>query len=93
MMRRARDGGYAIGYFESWSTVGSRSTGVVEAAEEARAPIIIGFNGEFLSRPDRTGAERLSWYGALGRTAAPTQKFPAASSSTNARRTNGPEPR
>ena len=50
MMRRARDGGYAIGYFESWNV--ESLTGVVEAAEQARAPIIVGFNGEFLSRPD-----------------------------------------
>ena len=74
MMRRAREGGYAIGYFESWNL--ELLYGVVEAAEEARAPVIIGFNGEFLSRPERTGAERLSWYGALGRTAATDAKVP-----------------
>ena len=50
--------------------------GVVEAAEEARAPVIIGFNGEFLSRPERLAAERLSWYGALGRAAAADAKIP-----------------
>ena len=68
MMRRAREGGYAIGYFESWNL--ESLYGVVEAAEQARAPVIIGFNGEFLSRPERKAAERLSWYGALGRAAA-----------------------
>ena len=68
MMRRARDGGYAVGYFESWNL--ESLYGVVEAAERARAPVIIGFNGEFLSRPERKAAERLSWYGALGRAAA-----------------------
>ena len=35
MMRRAREGGYAIGYFESWNL--ESLYGVVEAAEEARA--------------------------------------------------------
>ena len=68
MMQKAREGGYAIGYFESWNV--ESLYGVVEAAEHARAPVIIGFNGEFLSRPERTAPERLSWYGALGRAAA-----------------------
>ena len=74
MMRRAREGGYAIGYFESWNL--ESLYGVVEAAEEARAPVIIGFNGEFLSRPERKAAERLSWYGALGRAAAMDARVP-----------------
>ena len=68
MMRRAREGGYAVGYFESWNL--ESLYGVIEAAEHARAPVIIGFNGEFLSRAERIAAERLSWYGALGRAAA-----------------------
>ncbi len=68
LMRRAREGGYAVGYFESWNL--ESLYGVIEAAEHAHSPIIIGFNGEFLSRAERTAAERLSWYGALGRAAA-----------------------
>ena len=44
---------------------GRRSRGSRRAS-----PVIIGFNGEFLSRPERKAAERLSWYGALGRAAA-----------------------
>ncbi len=68
MMRRARGGGYAVGYFESWNL--ESLYGVVEAAEQARAPVIIGFNGDFLSRQERTAPERLAWYGALGRAAA-----------------------
>ena len=88
MARRAREQGYAIGYFESWNL--ESLYGVVEAAEEARAPVIIGFNGEFLSRPGRLAAERLSWYGALGRAAAADAKSRAASFSMNARRTSGP---
>jgi len=74
MARRARESGYAIGYFESWNL--ESLYGVVEAAEEARAPVIIGFNGEFLSRPERLAAERLAWYGALGRAAAMETKVP-----------------
>jgi ketose-bisphosphate aldolase len=74
MVSRARAGGYAIGYFESWNL--ESLYGVVEAAEHARAPVIVGFNGEFLSRPARAEAERLSWYGALGRAAADDAKVP-----------------
>ena len=74
LMQRAREGGYAVGYFESWNL--KSLYGVLEAAERARAPIIIGFNGEFLSRAERTAAERLSWYGALGRVAALEASIP-----------------
>ncbi len=74
MIRSAREGGYAIGYFETWNL--ESLYGVVEAAEQTRAPVIIGFNGEFLSRPERTAAERLSWYGALGRAAAIDARVP-----------------
>jgi ketose-bisphosphate aldolase len=74
MLRRAREGGYAVGYFESWNL--ESLYGVIDAAELAQAPVIVGFNGEFLSRAERTAAERLSWYGALGRTAATDASVP-----------------
>lgn len=74
MMRMAREGGYAIGYFESWNL--ESLYGVIEAAEQAHAPVIIGFNGEFLSRAERTAVERLSWYGALGKAAATDADIP-----------------
>ena len=45
------------GYFESWNLESLQ--GVIDAAEETRSPIIIGFNGDFLSRPDRLAEERL----------------------------------
>ena len=51
-------GGYAIGYFESWNLESLQ--GVLDAAEQTRSPIIVGFNGEFLSHPDRLAAERLA---------------------------------
>lgn len=74
LMRRARAGSYAVGYFESWNLESLQGT--LDAAEETASPIIIGFNGEFLSRPDREGEERLAWYGALGRTAAESARVP-----------------
>jgi fructose/tagatose bisphosphate aldolase len=53
MMRRAASENYAVGYFESWSLESLQ--GVVDAAEEARAPVILGFNGAFLSGERRAG--------------------------------------
>jgi len=74
LMSAARAGRYAVGYFESWNLESLQ--GVIDAAESTRSPIIIGFNGDFLSRPTRRAAERLAWYGALGRAAAESAKVP-----------------
>jgi ketose-bisphosphate aldolase len=74
MMRRAIEGRYAVGYFESWNFESLQ--GVVDAAEETRSPIILGFNGDFLSRATRLAPERLSWYAALGRAAAESASVP-----------------
>ena len=74
MLRRAVEEGYAVGYFESWNLESLQ--GVIDAAEQSRAPIIIGFNGDFLSRPDRLAQERLDWYGALGKAAAESATVP-----------------
>ena len=73
MMQRAVEGGYAVGYFESWNLESLQ--GVVDAAEETGSPVILGFNGDFLSRPARRAAERLAWYAALGRAAAESAGF------------------
>lgn len=74
MMRKASEGQYAVGYFESWNLESLQ--GVIDAAEETRSPIIIGFNGDFLSRPTRVAAERLAWYAAMGRAAAESASVP-----------------
>jgi len=73
MMRRALEEGYAVGYFESWNLESLQ--GVVDAAEQAHSPVILGFNGAFLSGP-RRAAERLALYGALGRAAAQSALIP-----------------
>jgi ketose-bisphosphate aldolase len=73
MMRRAVKGGYAVGYFESWNLESLQ--GVVDAAEHANSPIILGFNGAFLSGP-RGAPERLTVYAALGRAAAESSSVP-----------------
>ena len=74
LLNRARDGGYAVGYFESWNIESLQ--GVIDAAEQTRSPVLIGFNGEFLSHPDRLARERVSWYAALGRAAAESASVP-----------------
>ena len=48
LMSNAQRGEYAVGYFESWSLESVQ--GVIDAAEQTRSPIIIGFNGECLSQ-------------------------------------------
>ena len=73
-MQRAVRGGYAVGYFESWNIESLQ--GVIDAAEQTRSPIIVGFNGGFLSGHDRLAGERLSWYAALGRAAAESASVP-----------------
>jgi ketose-bisphosphate aldolase len=74
LMHGCREGRYAVGYFESWNLESLQ--GVVDAAEKTRSPVIIGFNGEFLSREGRLAAERLSLYGALGKAAAESSSVP-----------------
>jgi fructose/tagatose bisphosphate aldolase len=74
MLRRAVDGEYAVGYFESWNLESLQ--GVVDAAEQTESPVILGFNGDFLSRPQRRAVERLAWYAALGRAAAESAAVP-----------------
>lgn len=70
----ARRNRYALGYFESWDIASLQGT--IDAAEQTRSPIIIGFNGEFLSDPERRARERLDWYAALGRAAAESARVP-----------------
>jgi fructose/tagatose bisphosphate aldolase len=74
LLSRARAGGYAVGYFESWNLESLQ--GVIDAAEHSRAPIFVGFNGQFLSHRGRVTDERLSWYAALGRAAADSAAVP-----------------
>ncbi len=74
LLGKAKDARYAVGYFESWNIESLH--GVIDAAEKTRSPVIIGFNGEFLSRPGRIAREQVSWYGALGKAAAESASVP-----------------
>jgi fructose/tagatose bisphosphate aldolase len=46
MLVRARRGQYAVCYCEAWNLESLQA--VVEAAEETRSPVIVGFGGGFL---------------------------------------------
>jgi ketose-bisphosphate aldolase len=74
LMRGCREGGYAVGYFESWNLESLQ--GVLDAAEQTQSPIIIGFNGEFLSHAGRRAPERLAIYAAMGKAAAEASTVP-----------------
>ena len=74
LMSDCQAGGYAIGYFESWNLESLQ--GVLDAAEQTRSPVIVGFNGEFLSHGGRLASERLALYGVLGRAAAESSSVP-----------------
>ncbi|MBV9104763.1 MAG: class II fructose-bisphosphate aldolase, partial [Verrucomicrobia bacterium] len=74
LIRRAREERYALGYFESWNLESLQ--GVLDAAEATRSPVIIGFNGEFLSHPGRKLPERLQCYAELGKAAAACATVP-----------------
>jgi fructose/tagatose bisphosphate aldolase len=65
LMDDAGRGGYAVGYFESWSL--ESLLAVADAAERTRSPVILGFSGIYLTAPDRLVADPLSAYAALGR--------------------------
>jgi ketose-bisphosphate aldolase len=65
---------YALGYFESWNFESLQ--GVLDAAEQTRSPIIIGFNGDFMSRAGRRLSERLRCYAELGKAAASGASVP-----------------
>ena len=74
MAQKALAEGYALGYFESWGLESLQ--GVIDAAERTNSPIIIGFNGDYLSRPERNNQERISWYAELGKAAAESATVP-----------------
>ncbi len=74
LLDRCREGRFAIGYFESWNLESLQ--GVIDAAEQTRSPIILGFNGDFLCHSARQAPERLALYAALGKAAAESARVP-----------------
>lgn len=75
LLADARAGGYAVGYFEAWDVYSLEA--VLEAAEAAQAPVILGFGGVTMEPgwfADR-GMERLA---ALGLATASSARVPVA---------------
>ncbi|MCP4167388.1 MAG: class II fructose-bisphosphate aldolase [Chloroflexi bacterium] len=64
LMAEAAEGGYAVGYFESWNL--ESLLAVADAAEATRSPVILGFSGIFIPHPQRLVPDRLSTYAAMG---------------------------
>jgi len=74
MMLRAKDGGYAVGYFESWNI--ESIEGIVDAAEQTRSPVLIGYNGDFMSHDGRRVGTRLPVWAATAKAAAQSATVP-----------------
>jgi ketose-bisphosphate aldolase len=75
LMQDAERRGYAVGYFESWNM--ESLLAVADAAEAARAPVILGWSGISLPRKDRVAPECLSDYAALGKAVCERIQVPA----------------
>ena len=75
-MTDAENGGYAVGYFESWNLESLQA--VIEAAEELRSPAIVGFSGMHLPDARRAVNERLELYAAMGLAACKTSSVATA---------------
>jgi ketose-bisphosphate aldolase len=75
LLDAALRGGYAVGYFESWDQYSLEA--VLEAAEEARSPVILGFGGAMMDQKwfDDGGLARLA---AMGRVAAESARVPVS---------------
>jgi len=75
LLAHALENHYAIGYFEAWDIYSLEA--VLEAAEGARLPVILGFGGAMIEPGwlDSGGIERL---GALGTTTAHSATVPVA---------------
>jgi len=72
ILKEAQRCGYAVGYFESWNLESTRAA--VKAAEEERAPVIIGFNGSFLAVRRRD----LESYASMGKLLAAKASVPVS---------------
>lgn len=75
LLKGAQSAGHAVGYFESWDTYSLEA--VLEAAEEERSPVVLGFGGMMMDQAwlDRFGIEPL---GAYGRVIVERAKVPVA---------------
>jgi fructose/tagatose bisphosphate aldolase len=75
LMAAAANGGYAVGYFESWNL--ESLLAVADAAEAERSPVILGFSGIYLPHPERTVRDPLAPYAAMAHAVAARLTVPA----------------
>lgn len=75
MLRTAGDRGYAVGYFEAWDQYSLEA--VLDAAEESRSPVVLGFGGVMMDQEWFTGGG-LRGLAALGRALAESATVPVA---------------
>jgi ketose-bisphosphate aldolase len=75
LLAKAKEGGYALGYFEAWDSYSLEA--VIEAAEAENAPVILGFGCMMVAETwlDRGGIESL---GSLGHAFAERTRMPVA---------------
>jgi fructose-bisphosphate aldolase class II len=75
LLASARDGEYALGYFEAWDSYSLEA--VIEAAEAERAPVILGFGCMMVDRAwlDVGGIRTL---GCIGRSVAEQTQLPVS---------------
>ncbi|GAH80280.1 unnamed protein product, partial [marine sediment metagenome] len=75
ILLEARREHFAVGYFEAWSIESTQA--IVNAAEEAGSPVVIGFNGGILTRSDRiVKPADIEVFGAVGKTYAEKATVP-----------------
>jgi len=75
LLNGAREGGYAVGYFEAWDSYSLEA--VLEAAELERSPVILGF-GCLLLNQAWLEAGGIEIFGSLGRVAAERSQVPVS---------------
>ena len=75
MLKSALAGKYAVGYFEAWDQYSFEA--VLEAAEELKSPVILGFGGSMMNQDwfDRNGLRGLA---ALGKAVAENAEVPVS---------------
>jgi len=75
LMADAQQGGYAVGYFESWNL--ESLLAVADAADATRSPVVLGFSGIYLPHPQRVVSDPLSVYAAVGQAVCQRLSVPA----------------
>ena len=75
LMKDAKAGNYAVGYFESWNL--DSLLAVCDAAEKMKSPVIIGFGGIFLTNEKRIVKDNLNIYATLAKKACENLSVPA----------------